>query len=108
MTHGAWIASREPAPHPRLARRVGDLLTARADLAGAPTTRVMLETGAALLAGVVGSGAGAASDAGRARALDLLAADACVTWAFEAAADSPALLGAQAEQAMRALAEVVA
>ncbi|MCL4214337.1 MAG: hypothetical protein KJZ74_10510 [Gemmatimonadales bacterium] len=107
MTHRAWIASREPAPHPRLALRIEHMLAARPELAGAPTTDAMLAAGTALLAGVVGA-AGGAADAGRAQALDLLAADACVTWAFEAAADTPALLGAQARQAMRALARVVA
>jgi hypothetical protein len=38
--------------------------------------------------------------------LDLLAADACVTWAFEAASDAPTSLGARAEAAMQRIAEV--
>jgi hypothetical protein len=39
-------------------------------------------------------------------ALDLLAADACVTWAFEAAADDPSTLPARAQEAMQRIAEV--
>ena len=41
-------------------------------------------------------------------ALDLLAADACVTYAFEAAADEPATLGARAELAKITIANVAA
>jgi hypothetical protein len=42
----------------------------------------------------------------RESALDLLAADACVTYAFEAAADEPAKLGARAEAAKVKIANV--
>jgi hypothetical protein len=40
------------------------------------------------------------SEAKREVALDLLAADACVTWAFEAAAAEPGSLPTRAEKAM--------
>ena len=42
----------------------------------------------------------------RAIALDLLAADACVTYAFEAAADEPSKLGARAAAAAMKIAQV--
>jgi hypothetical protein len=42
----------------------------------------------------------------RANALDLLAADACVTWAFEVAADVPATIAAHAERATQGIAAI--
>jgi hypothetical protein len=42
----------------------------------------------------------------RAQALDLLAADALLTYAFEAAADEPQSLVARADDAMLRIAEV--
>ena len=44
----------------------------------------------------------------RANALDLLAADACVTWAFEAAADDPGAIANHAERATRGIAAIAA
>jgi hypothetical protein len=44
----------------------------------------------------------------RAAALDLLAADACVTWALEAAADEPGTLAQRAEDAMRRITQLAA
>ena len=44
----------------------------------------------------------------RERALDLLAADACVTWAFEAAAEDPETLSSRAHETMQRLQRVVA
>jgi hypothetical protein len=44
----------------------------------------------------------------RETAVDLLAADACVTYAFEAAADRPELLVALAEQSMKRIAQLAA
>jgi hypothetical protein len=44
----------------------------------------------------------------RENALDLLAADACVTWAFEAAADDPRSLAAFAESSTKGIALIAA
>jgi hypothetical protein len=44
----------------------------------------------------------------RASALDLLAADACVTWAFEAAADDPRQIAAWAERATSEISAIAA
>ena len=44
----------------------------------------------------------------RASALDLLAADACVTYAFEAAADEPQSIGDRAAHAKRRIAAIAA
>jgi hypothetical protein len=42
----------------------------------------------------------------RAQALELLAADALVTYAFEAASEEPEALAARADEAMRRIAEL--
>ena len=55
----------------------------------------LVEAADVLLRSVLDEGEGAP----RERALDLLAADACVTWAFEAAWDDPGSLGAHAAAA---------
>jgi hypothetical protein len=49
-----------------------------------------------------------ASSPGREGALDLLAVDALVTYAFEAAADAPATLERQANEAMTRIAALAA
>ena len=85
----AWLDERRPAPPPalreHLAAAVGD--------APDPLPEHLARLGSALLAGVARRPAG-----GREVALDLLAADAFVTYAFEA----------QAEAAVTGLASLVA
>jgi len=85
-----------------LVNRVLEVLTAHPDWSVAPTAEALLGAGEQLLASVLAE----ANGDGRGVALDLLAADACVTWAFEAAADAPSTLGARAEAAMQRIAEV--
>lgn len=82
MTRAAvleWLARRHPAPPDSLRAH---LATAVTDRAAALPDHLALE-GAALLARVMGS-----PGSGRERALDLLAADAFVTYAFEAQAEA--------------------
>lgn len=99
-----WIDLHGAEAPPRLAARVREVLDADPRVAGLAVPEAMLRAGETLLAAVLAEGAptGPARD----RALDLLAADACVTWAFEAAADEPGTLPARAENAMRRIAEV--
>ena len=81
MTRAAvleWLARRHPAPPDALRAH---LATAVTDRPGALPDHLALE-GAALLARVMES-----PGSGRERALDLLAADAFVTYAFEAQAE---------------------
>ncbi len=98
MTVGEWLDARTPAPPDALARRVRELLAAdlardagEAHMACEATAEVLL---ARLLAG---------RESGRGTALDLLAVDALVTYAFEHAA-SRADLDAEAAEAMRRIA----
>jgi len=73
-----WLARREPAPPETLRVRLAAYVTDRE----APLPDHLALEGGALLASVAAS-----SDAGRDRALDVLAADAFVTYAFEAQAE---------------------
>lgn len=102
MTLGDWLASRTPPAPPALAARLEELL--RADLA-APESAVAdrcMDAAERLLPNLFDS-AGASRDA----ALDLLAADALVTCAFEAASDEPARLEERARRAMHRIAALV-
>lgn len=88
-----WIAARAAEVPPALVERVQGLIP-EAD--GVPVDR-LIDTATSLLRTTVTEGTGAGA---RAVALDLLAADACVTWAFEAITD-PSTLPAVADAAMQ-------
>jgi hypothetical protein len=101
-TVGAWLAEREPAPPPALAGRLRELLGAAAlasDAREAP--EVLLRAGEAVLGRLLHEAAST-----RESALDLLAADALVTYAFEAASAQPGTLEARAGRAMAEIARV--
>ena len=103
MSAAAWIAAAKPEAPERLVARVREVLDAHPAWSKAPVAEALVEAAEVLLREVLREGDGPARD----RALDLLAADACVTWAFEAAADDPAALGAHAKATMERLAHVV-
>lgn len=96
------MASHAQNAPPALVARVGEVLDAHPEWAGRATADTLLAAGEVLLQGVLGAG----EQSGRAVALDLLAADACVTWAFEAAADTATELPARAAHAMERIAAV--
>ena len=73
-----WLARRDPAPPDTLRAHLAATVTDRAE----PLPDHLALEGAALLGRVM-----AAPVSGRERALDLLAADAFVTYAFEAQAE---------------------
>lgn len=103
MTLGTWLDEREPAPPPALAER---LRTVLADDRDAPEDEIperCLEGAERLLAGLLDAPA-----ASREAALDLLAADALVTYAFEAAGEDLPRLDARASTAMARIAAMVA
>jgi hypothetical protein len=100
VSHAAWVEQHGAAAPPALRTRVVDVLNADAVAQALPVAEALLRAGEQLLADVVALREGEAREA----ALDLLAADACVTWAFEAAADEPGTLAARAEDAMRRIA----
>jgi len=99
MTLSAWLDARRPAPPVRLRARIdaalGPSLLADADdaataclPAGEQLARELLQENAT----------------SRDSALDLLAADALVTYAFEAASERPGELAAQCREAMTRIA----
>ena len=95
-----WIDERDPPPPPALAARV------RAAIGSAPAVgrsipAAALDAGVHTLAAVLRE-----RDATRASAIDLLAADALVTYAFEAAAETPSGVDAIARDAMVRLARL--
>ena len=98
MTLGEWLDARVPQPPPALRDKLDSELgeNLATDVRGAAD--VLLAAGRRLLADVV-----AARPQQRSHALDLLAADALVTYAFEAASELDQPVGAVAARAMREL-----
>ena len=94
MTIGAWLGARRPAPPENLGahvrRALGDAL-ARPE---ADTVASCLGAAEKLLISLRDD-----PEAGREVALDLLAADALITYAFEAAAEDPLTLADVAQMA---------
>lgn len=101
MTVREWLAQRRPAPPPALLARIegalGDAVGAAAGTATEACLRAAERLVTELLRGDCSS---------RASALDLLAADALVTYAFEGAAESPSTLAATATAAMARIASL--
>jgi hypothetical protein len=102
VTVGERLAQRTPAlPAPLDAR----LRTALRDRMGDPASGAydaLLSTAESLLAELL-----TLDCATRDHAIDLLAVDALITYAFEAAADAPHTLSARAVEAMGAIAALV-
>jgi hypothetical protein len=107
-----WLQSRTPVPPSALRERVEQALRATgpsggdASVAGGPGTAVEREIHVCCLtaASTILRPLLAHEGAGREAALDLLAADALVTYAFEAASTEPHTLDDRAGAAMRAIA----
>ena len=104
MKAGVWIAQAQPEAPERLVARVREVLATNPKAKQLGVAEALLDAADALLRLVLRDG----DDPARERALDLLAADACVTWAFEAAADDPETLSARARETMQRLQQVVA
>lgn len=99
MTLESWLHARVPAPPAALASRIRELVDAVPRAPGAPHADVLLDAGQTLLRQLLG-----ADRTSRHGAIDLLAADALVTYAFEAAASDPDRIGSRADAAMQLLA----
>ena len=95
ITPTVWLAARQPVPPAALVARLNDALGARAHEPTADLGEVLLCAGEALLSRLLSEGR-----TDRQTALDLLAADAFVTYAFEAASDEPARITERAQRAM--------
>ncbi len=99
MTLDAWLQTRVPAPPPALAARIREALAATSSPPDAVSADVLLDAGEQLLRTLL-----EADHLTRNAAVDLLTADALVTYAFEAAADEPERIQARAQVAMARLA----
>jgi hypothetical protein len=99
VTLREWLREREPAPPPRLAGRIDAVLGKRGEADRTGVSAHCLDAAEELLSELA-----ARPSAGRESALDLLTVDALVTYAFEAAADTPASLESTATAAMIRLA----
>ena len=97
-TVGDWLGDRTPVPPVLLAERMRQALGEALGAPAAETHEQCLAAAERLVRDL--------SDARleeRAAALDLLAADALITYALEAAADDPSTLDRRADEAMRRL-----
>lgn len=103
MTVAEWMSDRTPRPPEQLETRLRLLLGARGGDDASTAHEALLTMAASLLSELL-----AVDCAARDRALDLLAVDALVTYAFEAAADSPDRLSWRATAAMAAIAGLAA
>lgn len=99
MTIADWLDARTPRPPEALRARIDALLGEHRTRDAREATDRFLAAGEALAADLLRSGS-----TSRESALDLLAADAFVTYAFEAASESPADVSARATAAMRRIA----
>ena len=101
MTVAEWLGEREPAPPEALLRRLREALGADASRDAGDAAEACRAAGERLLAIVLRE-----DEASRDYALDLLAADALVTYAFEAASSDPGSLSVHAEHAMSSIASL--
>ena len=99
MTVGDWIRARSPAPPAAFTARVVASLGSRAGDDATHAAERCLDAAVALLGQLL-----AGDPLERTDATELLAADALVTYAFEAAADTPDRFGDRAAEAMLRLA----
>jgi hypothetical protein len=81
----SWLATRTPAPPPALSHRMREALSGRLSRSAAEAPVECLAAGEAVLADLLARGR-----TSREAAIDLLAADALVTYAFEAMAENVA------------------
>ena len=93
----AWLESRTPAPPPELAARLRAMTAHRADRPA--SSEELLGAAREAMTALLHDGC-----VTRSSALDLLAVDALVTYAFESAAEEPQRIDARAQQALATIA----
>ncbi|MDB4915705.1 MAG: hypothetical protein JWM95_3349 [Gemmatimonadetes bacterium] len=101
MTVGEWLHTRMPRPPLELAARLDAVIGEGLNAPASSTPDVLLSNGERLVAELLGS-----NSTSRESALDLLAADALVTYAFEAEAHSPTMIEARAASAMMRISSI--
>ena len=101
MILAQWLDLRQPVPPPALRARIDAALGPDLQVVSGDLAETLLAAGERLVRDLL------ADDAtSRESALDLLAADALVTYAFEAASEHPIDLAPRAAVAMRRIAEL--
>ncbi len=100
-TVGGWLSSLQPPPPPALAERLSAALAPFAGQAAASVPEACMEAGERMLEALLASGS-----TSRGTALDLLAVDALITYAFQAASETPSRLEERAARAMVRIAEL--
>ena len=95
MTIGDWLSARTPRPPEALRARLDEILGAELHRDAAGASDCFLAAGESLATSLLRS-----RSTSRQSALDLLAADALVTYAFEAASESPRDITERAAAAM--------
>lgn len=101
MTVAEWLTARTPEPPPRLGSRIEEVLQPRLSSDAHEVPIACIDAACDLLESLV-----VRPDAGREAALDLLTADALVTYAFEALAGDPPHVTEFALSSMQRLAVV--
>ena len=101
MTLGEWVRTRQPQPPAALMARLEVVLGASLDEPEDRGTELFLAAGERLVAGLLRG-----DRTSRDSALDLLTADALVTYAFEAAGAHPEGIDAHAGDAMTRIASL--
>lgn len=99
MTVAEWLRSRALQPPEALSARLEAVLGESLLLASDTIPEVFLEKGERLVADLLQT-----HSTSRNSALDLLTADALVTYAFEAASENPSAIATRASAAMRRIA----
>lgn len=100
-TVGDWLAALTPLPPPALATRLRELMQPYMNCPGSEVPDVLLEAGERALEELLSENA-----TSRESALDLLAIDALVTYAFEACSDFPEELEAKTRSALTRISNV--
>ena len=101
MTVGDWLNTRQPQPPAALTARLDAVLGGALDEPDDRATEVLLAAGERLVSGLLRG-----DRTSRDSALDLLTADALVTYAFEAAGAHPGDIAAHAGDAMARIASL--
>jgi hypothetical protein len=101
VTVGAWLAERTPAPPQALRERVGERLGRDADVSMERASEVCAASGARTVQALVSTDCSA-----RHHAIDLLAADALITYAIEHAAEHSADFASEMERLIARVAAV--
>jgi hypothetical protein len=99
MTLSRWLDARRPVPPPALRARIDQALAGSLETDADGACEACLRAGERVVEALLRDNATA-----RESAIDLLAADALVTYAFEAASDRPKELASLATDAMARIA----